>query len=53
MNLNFAENLKHLRKEKGITQEKLSEVLGVSAQSVSRWELAICYPDIEMLPAIA
>ena len=53
MNLNFAENLKHLRKEKGVTQEKLSEVLGVSAQSVSRWELAICYPDIEMLPAIA
>ncbi len=53
MNLNFAENLKCLRKEKGVTQEKLSEVLGVSAQSVSRWELSICYPDIEMLPAIA
>ena len=53
MNLNFAENLKHLRKEKGITQEKLSEVLGVSSQSVSRWESGICYPDIEMLPGIA
>lgn len=53
MNLNFAENLKRLRKEKGVTQEKLSEILGVSAQSVSRWELSICYPDIEMLPAIA
>ena len=53
MNLNFAENLKRLRKEKGITQEKLSEILDVSAQSVSRWELSICYPDIEMLPAIA
>ncbi|MBQ6701683.1 MAG: helix-turn-helix transcriptional regulator [Clostridia bacterium] len=53
MNLNFAENLKQLRKEKGVTQEKLSEILGVSAQSVSRWELSICYPDIEMLPAIS
>jgi transcriptional regulator with XRE-family HTH domain len=53
MNLNFAENLKCLRKEKGVTQEKLSEALGVSAQSISRWELGICYPDIEMLPAIA
>lgn len=53
MSLNFAENLKCLRKEKGVTQEKLSEILGVSAQSVSRWELSICYPDIEMLPAIA
>ncbi len=53
MNLNFAENLKRLRKEKGVTQEKLSEILDVSAQSVSRWELNICYPDIEMLPSIA
>lgn len=53
MNLNFAENLKRLRKEKNVTQEKFSEVLGVTAQSVSRWELSVCYPDIEMLPAIA
>ena len=53
MNLNFAENLKRLRKEKSVTQEKLSEILGVTAQSVSRWELSVCYPDIEMLPAIA
>ena len=53
MNLNFAENFKNLRKQKGITQEKISEALGVSSQSVSRWELGICYPDIEMLPSIA
>ena len=53
MNFNFAENLKQLRKERGVTQEKLSEILGVTAQSVSRWELSICYPDIELLPAIA
>lgn len=53
MKLNFSENLKHLRKENGITQEKLADVLGVSSQSVSRWELSICYPDLEMLPSIA
>ena len=53
MNLNFAENLKKLRKEREITQEKLSEVLGVTSQSVSRWELSICYPDLELLPIIA
>ena len=53
MNLNFAENFKRLRKEKGITQEKIADILGVSSQSVSRWELCICYPDIEMLPSIA
>ena len=53
MNLNFADNIKRLRKEKGITQEKLAEALNVSAQSVSRWELEVCYPDIETLPSIA
>lgn len=53
MNLNFAENFKALRKEKGITQEKIAEEFGVSSQSISRWELGICYPDIEMLPSIA
>ena len=53
MNLNFAENLKKLRKDKEITQEKLAEVLGVTSQSVSRWELNICYPDLELLPIIA
>ena len=53
MNLNFAENFKRLRKEKNATQEKTADALGVSSQSVSRWELGICYPDIEMLPSIA
>ena len=43
MNLNFAENCKRLRKEKGITQEKIADILGVSAQSISRWELLSRY----------
>lgn len=53
MNLKFGENLKQLRKDKNITQEKLAEVLDVSCQSVSRWELGVCYPDVELIPAIA
>ena len=53
MNLNFADHFKHLRKEKGITQEKIAEILDVSSQSVSRWELGMCYPDVELLPTIA
>ena len=53
MKLQIGETLKCLRKEKGITQEELAEVLGVSCQSVSRWELGICYPDIELLPEIS
>ena len=51
--MNFGENFKRLRKEKDVTQEKIAEALGVSSQSVSRWELSICYPDLELLPSIA
>lgn len=53
MKLQIGERLRMLRSEMGVTQEQLSEALDVSAQSVSRWELGICYPDIELLPAIA
>lgn len=53
MNLNFAENFKKYRKQKGVTQENIAEELGVSGQSVSRWEVGICYPDLELLPSIA
>ena len=53
MKLQIGENLKKLRYQNGITQDRLAEVLGVSSQSVSRWELGICYPDLELLPVIA
>ncbi len=53
MKLNIGENIKRLRKEREITQEEFAEVLGVSCQSVSRWETDSCYPDIELIPAIA
>lgn len=36
--MSFAENLKLIRKEKGITQEDLAEMLQVSRQAVSKWE---------------
>jgi len=53
MRLSIGENLKKLRKEKRVTQEQLAETLGVSCQSVSRWELGTCYPDLELLPVIS
>ena len=53
MKLQIGEKIKHLRHENNVTQEHLAEILGVSCQSVSRWELGICYPDIELLPTIA
>ena len=53
MKLNIGETIKRLRKERAITQEEFAEVLGVSCQSVSRWENDNCYPDIELIPTIA
>lgn len=38
MKLNIGENIKRLRKGCDLTQEELADVLGVSYQSISRWE---------------
>lgn len=43
------EKLALLREKKGITQEKLSEILSVSRQSVSRWETDISFPETDKL----
>ena len=51
--LYIAENLKILRKGKDLTQEEVSEMLGVSAQSVSKWERGDTMPDITLLPTLA
>lgn len=48
----FGENLKKIRKEKGITQEQLADAVGVSAQAVSKWEQG-SFPDASLLPAAA
>lgn len=45
--------LKELRKEKGMTQEQLGEVLGVSGRTVSRWETGFNMPDLSILIQIA
>ncbi len=51
--MNLKENLRYLRKQKGVTQEGLAEQLHVSFQTVSKWENGITMPDIEMLPILA
>ena len=49
----FAANLRKLRLDKNLTQEQAAEKLGVSAQSVSRWETSATFPDVMLLPEIA
>lgn len=41
------------RKKKGITQEQLSQRLGVTPQAVSKWENDLSCPDISILPMLA
>lgn len=45
--------LKELRKEKGLTQEQLSEVVNVSNRTVSRWETGNNLPDLSVLIELA
>ena len=49
----FSRNLRRLRQGKGLTQERLAEALGVSVQSVSRWECGNTLPDVMLLPELA
>ena len=49
----FSHNLRRLRLAKGLTQEQLAATLGVSIQSVSRWECGNTLPDVMLLPEIA
>jgi putative transcriptional regulator len=45
----LSENLKRLRKAKGLTQEELAARLNVVRQTVSKWEKGLSVPDSEML----
>lgn len=49
----LSENLRKYRIMKNLTQEDIADYLGITAQSVSKWERGECYPDITFLPALA
>ena len=51
--MTFAEKLKDLRKQKGISQEQLAEKIYVSRQAITKWESGNGLPDIENLIAIS
>lgn len=48
----LSENIAALRRERGLTQEQLGQLAGVSAQAVSKWEKGGA-PDVELLPVLA
>ncbi len=49
----FSENLKALRKARGMTQEELAARLHVVRQTVSKWEKGLSVPDAELLIRLA
>lgn len=51
--LHLSENLRKYRILKNLTQEDIAEYLGITPQSVSKWERGESYPDITLLPALA
>ena len=51
--MEIGQRIRQLRGRAGITQEQLGEKLGVTAQSISKWETGAAMPDITLLPRLA
>ena len=47
--MSFGENLQTIRRKNQLSQEELAEMLGVSRQAVSKWELGEGYPEVDRL----
>lgn len=52
-NICIARLILNFRRANKMSQTQFGELLGVSAQAVSKWEREICYPDVTMLPELA
>ncbi|MCR5740659.1 MAG: helix-turn-helix domain-containing protein [Lachnospiraceae bacterium] len=53
MKSNLPSNIRTLRKEKGLTQEQLSEVFGVTVGAVHKWEAGLSTPELTLMMEIA
>ena len=51
--MHIGNKIKQLRQKIGVTQEQLGDRLGVSAQSISKWETGVTMPDITLLPLLS
>lgn len=52
MQAEFSRLLKKARKEKGLTQKELADLLGVATGTVQQWELSVRFPRVAMLKKI-
>lgn len=50
--MRFGDNIKNLRKSKNLSQEELAEKVGVSRQSISKWECDESYPGWNNIPTL-
>lgn len=53
MEMRLAENIRRFRKARGLTQEQFSEVLGVTAGAVYKWEAKLSVPDLNLIVEMA
>ena len=53
MKMSLAENIRRFRKERSLTQEQLSEALGVTAGAVYKWEAKLSIPELELILQMA
>lgn len=53
MKLKLAENIRALRRARGLTQEQLAEALGVTIGAVSKWELGGSTPELTLIIEMA
>ena len=51
--MDIGNKIKILRQKIGVTQEQLGEKIGVSGQSISKWETGVTMPDITLLPILS
>ena len=49
----IGETIARLRKERSMTQEQLAECMGVTGQTISKWENGTTCPDVMLLPVLA
>lgn len=53
MRMNFAEKMQTYRKQRGLSQEGLADLVGVSRQAVSKWESGQSYPEMDKMIALS